>query len=82
MRSYETIQVTRTDGTETFGIVTNQSADALTVAAAPTAPAVSIPRREIKSLSPAAFSLMPQGFDQILTSAELADLVAYLQSMR
>jgi len=82
VRSYETVQVTRHDGAETFGIVTNQSPDALTLASAPTAPAVTIPRREIKSLNPAAFSLMPQGFDQILTAAELADLVAYLQSMR
>lgn len=82
VRSYETVQVTRHDGTEAYGIVTNQSADALTLASSPSAPAASIPRGEIKSLTPAAFSLMPQGFDQILTADELADIVAYLQSMR
>ncbi len=82
VRSYETVQVTRHDGSEAFGIVANQSTDSLTVAAAPTVPPVTIPRHEIKGIVPAAVSLMPQGFDQLLTPAELADIVAYLQSMR
>ncbi|MDB6155240.1 MAG: dehydrogenase [Chthoniobacteraceae bacterium] len=81
-RSYETVQLIARDGSETYGIVTNQNAEVLTLATAPATLAVSISRSEIKTLLPAAFSLMPQGFDQILSSGELADIVAYLQSMR
>jgi putative heme-binding domain-containing protein len=76
------VQIVRREGAEVYGIVTNQSPEAITIASAPNTPPVSIPRGEIQALSPASFSLMPQGFDQVLSAPELADVVAYLQSMR
>ncbi|MGV3532507.1 MAG: hypothetical protein ACO1QR_09060, partial [Chthoniobacteraceae bacterium] len=82
VRSYETAHVSRRDGTDTFGIVTDQDGDAIAVTSGPSAPATSIPRSDIASILPAPFSMMPQGFDQILSNEELADIVAYLQSMR
>ena len=81
-RSFETVHVVRAGGDDVYGIVTNQSADILTVATAPNVPPTAIPRGEIKSLIPADFSLMPQGLDQILTPPELADLLAYLLSRK
>ncbi|HEV7869041.1 MAG TPA: hypothetical protein VGO90_15245, partial [Chthoniobacteraceae bacterium] len=82
VRSFETVQLTRRDGTESFGIVTNQSAEALTLSSAPNIPPTLVTRQDIKTVAPAAFSLMPQGFDQLLTATELADLVAYLRSAK
>ena len=40
------------------------------------------PRADVLSFQPAATSLMPQGFDGIFTPAQLADLVAFLQSAK
>ena len=39
-----------------------------------------IPRSKIKSIEPSEVSLMPEGFDESLTSEELADLFAFLRS--
>jgi putative heme-binding domain-containing protein len=82
VRSYETVLLTRHDGTTAYGIVTNQGGDAVTVATGAATPPVRVPRTEIKHLAPGQFSLMPQGIDQILTPQELADVMAYLQSRR
>ncbi len=80
VRSYETVQITRKDGSQAFGIITNQSDDTLTMTSAAGSPPAAIPRSEIKSVNPAPLSLMPQGFDQILSPAELADIISYLQT--
>jgi len=82
VRSYESVQITRTDGTLVYGIVTNQGREALTLATGAATPAVRVPQAGIKSMTPGAFSLMPQGMDQVLTPQELADVVAYMQSQR
>ena len=37
---------------------------------------------DIAAMNPGAASLMPQGVDQILTPQELADLVAFLMSLK
>jgi putative membrane-bound dehydrogenase-like protein len=80
VRSYEPVRITRHDGTPVYGIITAQGGDALTVATGPAVPPTRIPRPDIKDLASGTFSLMPQGIDQILSSQELADLLAYLQS--
>ena len=82
VRSYETVQITRNDGSSEVGIVTHQSADTLTLTSAAGSPPATIPRSEIKSVTPIPISLMPQGFDQILSPAELGDIIAYLQFSR
>ena len=80
VRSYEPVQVTRSDDSVVYGIVTSQGGDTLTLATGATTPPASVPRADIKRLTPGAFSLMPQGIDQILSAQELSDVVAYLQS--
>jgi putative membrane-bound dehydrogenase-like protein len=82
VRSYEPVQIIRKDDTVAYGIVTNQGGAAFTLATGAATPAVRVPQGEIKSMTPGAFSLMPQGMDQILSPEELADVVAYLQSRR
>ena len=82
VRSYETVQITRNDDSAAVGIVTNQSADTLTLTSAAGSLPATIPRSEIKAVTPVPISLMPQGYGQILTPAELADIISYLQSSR
>lgn len=80
VRSYETVEVTRHDGTRLHGIVTAQGGDSLTLTTGAATPPVRVARSDIKHITPGTFSLMPQGIDQILSAQELADVVAYLQS--
>jgi putative heme-binding domain-containing protein len=39
-----------------------------------------IPRGDITSIEPGAVSLMPQGYDALLSREELSDLVAFLRA--
>ena len=82
VRSFEAVQIARNDGGRAVGIVTNPSADSFVVTCAAGSPPASIPQGEIKVITPLPVFLMPQGCGQILTSAELADNVSYLQSGR
>jgi hypothetical protein len=43
---------------------------------------VRVARSDIEELTPGRVSIMPQGLDAQLTRAELADLIAYLQSLK
>lgn len=81
VRSYEPIILKQTTGPEHFGIIKNQTATELTVATAATTQ-VCIPRTQIATITEAPISLMPPGYDAILTPQELADLLAYLQGKK
>ena len=82
VRSYESMQVTQLDGTTSYGILTNQDAESITLNLSAVVPAVRIPRAQIQSITPGTFSLMPQGLDRVLGDQDLADVVAYLQSLK
>ena len=82
VRSYEPLQVKRRDGSIAYGIIANEGTAALTLTTGPVTPPVTIPREEIAEITPGAASLMPQGIDRILPAQELADLAAFLQSLR
>ena len=82
VRSYESMQVTQLDGTTSYGILTNQDAESITLNLSAVVPAVRIPRAQIQSITPGTFSLMPQGLDRVLGDQDLADIVAYLQSLK
>ena len=82
VRSYEPMQVMLADGTTNYGILTNQDAESITLNLSAVLPVVRIPRTQIQSITPGTFSLMPQGLDRILGDQDLADIVAYLQSLK
>jgi putative heme-binding domain-containing protein len=82
VRSFETIEVRKTDGSLVHGLLAGQNHAAITLATGPLAPALSIPRQQIETVAPARASLMPQGIDRILSMAQLADLTAFLLSLR
>jgi len=80
VRSYEPSLVKTSKG-EQYGILKTDGPEEVVLA---TGPGVEthIPRGEVKELQPGQFSLMPAGFDGILSAGELADLVAYLRTTK
>ncbi len=81
VRSYEPLLVKTRAGPEHFGILKNESQDALTLATSATTE-VRIPRAEVAAMAEGPVSLMLPGFDGILSPRELADLIAFLQTAR
>ncbi len=78
VRSYEPMTVKLKAGGELSGILRSETSDGVVVA---TAPGVEqrLARSEVASLQPGSISLMPQGFDQVLSRQELSDLVTFLK---
>ena len=60
------------------GVMRSQSADAVMLVTGPKE-IIRIPRSRIKRIERSNVSLMPEGFDESLTAAELSDLLAFLQ---
>ena len=82
VRSYEPVEVKRKDGTLAYGIIRSQSAQSVTLLTGAVTPDVTVATADIAAMNAGTASLMPQGIDQILTPQELADLVAFLQSLK
>src|SRR5262245_20519039 len=61
------------------GVLRSQSPTAVVLITGPNGE-VRIPRSEIKTMGQSNISLMPEGFDKSLTTAELTDLLAFLQA--
>lgn len=78
-REYDTYRV-RTSGAVHTGVVKDQLADAVVVEVGPES-AIRVPRSEVVAIEPLTISMMPPGLEQILSPAELADLVAFLESL-
>ena len=81
VRSYEPLLVRTRAGAEHFGILKNQAQDTITLATSATTEA-RIPRAKVAAMTEGPASLMPPGFDGLLAPPELADLIAYLQTLR
>jgi putative membrane-bound dehydrogenase-like protein len=82
VRSYEPMEVKKKDGTVAYGILHSQTPQSVTLFTGAVTPDVTVATEEIAAMNPGTVSLMPQGIDQILTPQELADLVAFLQSLK
>jgi putative membrane-bound dehydrogenase-like protein len=81
VRSYEPVSITTTDGRQVSGLVRSESATEMVIIVA--ADKIErIPREDVETMRPGTVSVMPQGLDQQLSTQELADLVAFLQSCR
>jgi hypothetical protein len=61
------------------GVIRSQGRDALVLVTGPNGE-VRIPRSKIRSIQRSNVSLMPEGFDEILSKGELTDLLAFLQN--
>jgi putative heme-binding domain-containing protein len=80
VRSYEPLLVKLKDGGAHYGIPHNRSDRELTLGTA-AGIEVRIPLGDISSTEPGEFSLMPAGFGESLSRAELIDLTAFLKSL-
>jgi putative heme-binding domain-containing protein len=81
VRSYEPMIVTTRDGEEHSGIVHHETAESIRLVSGPNAE-VHLRSADIVDIRPGALSLMPEGLDQQLSPIELANLVAFLRSLR
>jgi putative heme-binding domain-containing protein len=81
VRSYEPVLVTTTRGKQHNGLVRKDSPEEVVLVTGATEE-VRIPRRDIESMEPSKVSIMPAGLDKVLTTQELADLVAFLQACK
>ncbi len=81
VRSYESVTVKTKTARQLTGIVRDQNETSVTLAIGPGA-RQTIPRDEIASLDASTTSLMPAGLDQRISRQQLADLLAFLKSLR
>jgi putative heme-binding domain-containing protein len=81
VRGYEPYAVVTQDGRLHTGTLARETVDALFLNGSD-AVEVRIPRDQIEDLKQSRQSIMPQGLDAQLTHGELADLLAFLQSLR
>ena len=80
VRSYEPMLV-KTANNSALGIIRKDAADEITLSLGPSAE-ITFARADVSAFQPAATSLMPAGYDGILTPQQLADLVAYLHASK
>ncbi len=78
-REYETWRV-RTRTGENTGVIKEQLPDALVLETGPGA-SLRIARSSLVAVEPVEFSVMPPGLEALLSPAELADLMAYLEAL-
>ncbi len=81
VRSYESFSVATHEGEEVTGILRKDGPDEVVLATGPESEA-RIPRGKITGMRPGVVSLMPAGMDGILSTQELADLIAFLRAPR
>ncbi|MCU0702501.1 MAG: c-type cytochrome [Fimbriiglobus sp.] len=81
VRSYEPVRVEMKDGRTFNGLLKSDYSEEVTLTLSATEE-VRMARRNIEEMKPGTVSIMPAGLDQQLTKQELADLVAFLKSLK
>jgi putative heme-binding domain-containing protein len=81
VRGYEPFAVATKDGKLHNGILKRDTGEAIFLVTAERTE-VRIPRSAIESIDPGKVSIMPQGLDMQLTKQEMADLIAFLLSLK
>jgi putative membrane-bound dehydrogenase-like protein len=80
-RGYEPYTVATEDGRVLTGVIRLETGDSI-VLATPDRLEHAIPRRSIEAIEPSRVSVMPRGLEANLSDTELADLLAFLQSLK
>ena len=80
-REYEPYQITLSNGDQLNGRILEEETEQIRFVDATNNPKT-LPRSQIADIKPSSVSLMPAGLDQALSRAELADLIAYLRSLK
>ncbi len=79
-REYETYQLQTQQGVVHRGVIKEQTATQIVLSIGPGVD-IRIGRDDVSSIGVDALSLMPPGMDQLLSSAELADLLSFLEAL-
>ena len=77
VRSYEPSVVVTADGRSFQGVIREETGGLLAIQTTATT-VERVPRDMVESIEPGRVSIMPQGYDRLLSPQELADLVAFL----
>ena len=80
-RGYESFSASTKEGKVHAGLIDRETAAAIYLRTSDRAE-IRIDRANLDELAPSPTSIMPQGLDKVLTAAEIADLVAYLGSLK
>jgi putative membrane-bound dehydrogenase-like protein len=80
-RGFESHAFQLADGRTLSGLIVRESADMLVVRGADQRE-LRVPRQSIEQMKPSETSIMPAGLDSTMSRAQLADLLAYLQSLK
>ena len=81
VRSYEPILVLTSDGQQHNGVIKSETAGEIVLVTGPDKE-VRIARSDIEAQKPSTVSVMPAGLDKQLSRQELADLIAFLKSLK
>jgi len=81
VHGFEPMIVTTKGGDEYSGIIRDESSDSLMIITGPTTQQ-RVARAEVAEMRPGAVSIMPEGFADQLNRQELADLIAFLSSLK
>jgi putative heme-binding domain-containing protein len=80
-RGFEPYTIATNDGRVHSGVIARESSEVIDLVG-PDRTVIRLPRSSIEAIQRGRASIMPQGLDSQLTTQELADLVAYLRSLR
>ena len=80
-RGYESQALLLADGRTLTGLITRETADALVVRAADQSEQ-RIARNHVEEMKPSPLSIMPAGLENTMSKQQLADLLAYLQTLK
>jgi len=81
VRDFEPYNIVTNDGRVLAGLIVRQNAASVTIQQQ-TGDPITLPRKDIDEMVAGTVSIMPNGLDKALTESELADVIAYLLSLR
>lgn len=81
VRQYEPFTLLTSEGKVLSGLIARETADTIYIQQTVGEP-VAVLRSDIEEISPGTVSIMPNGLDKTLTEKELADVIAYLLSLK
>jgi putative membrane-bound dehydrogenase-like protein len=80
-RGFESHSFLLDDGRSLTGLIVRETADAVVVRTADQTE-IRVPRRSIEEMKPSTLSIMPAGLENTMSRQQLADLIAYLQTLK
>ena len=81
VRQYEPYTVVTAQGRVHTGLIMRQTTDTVFVQQQVGDP-IAVPRDQIEQMQPSTVSLMPKGLDQALSEQQLADVIAWLKTLK